>query len=516
MMRGLRLFSSPAANDFRNTGIRPLPPNSRSRNLHPVPRSVDLTHMRLSARPLLAFVLSSPLLGADFSARFDEIKQAAAPAQLYALLYDMPKGGDLHNHSGGSDRPEWIFDVLTNPARNGGDAFYTRAYIAAEPDAIAPGARYFTIRKHTFDRLSAVVRSEYAPLNQLTGAERVAWCNSLRLDLPGEGRKEFFEGIWNRRGEIGQNLPARLELLAENIKAFAAEGVTYLEMQFGAGGASTNDGRPIATADAIAAIKRRLADPELVATGLVVRFQESVLRFRPDAEVRLAESYAFVDANRDLWVAVNLVGLEENGRGQPRRFLDTFRQLRSVYPTLPLSIHAGEMETANSHIRDSLLLGASRIGHGINLIQDSDTLLQLQQGRRVLVEINLISNRLLEYVPDLTKHPFPEYLRTGVPVCLNTDDRGMWDSNLTDEYFTAVTTFHLSWDEIVRMGRSSLSFAFVQPGLKIKLMTDYDARIAAFEEKYATGSVADALTKLGEVKPVTYGYAKRTWGLEFR
>ncbi|MEJ1972057.1 MAG: hypothetical protein WDM96_06160 [Lacunisphaera sp.] len=62
----------------------------------------------------------------------------------------------------------------------------------------------------------------------------------------------------------------------------------------------------------------------------------------------------------------------------------------------------------------------------------------------MLVEINLISNRLLEYTPDLAKHPFPEYLRTGIPVCLNTDDRGMWDSNLTDEYYTAVTTFNLS------------------------------------------------------------------------
>lgn len=57
-----------------------------------------------------------------------------------------------------------------------------------------------------------------------------------------------------------------------------------------------------------------------------------------------------------------------------------------------------------------------------------------------LVETSLISNRLLEYMPDPAQHLFIEYLRFGIPVCLNTDDSGVWDSNLTDEYFTALTT----------------------------------------------------------------------------
>jgi len=75
--------------------------------------------------------------------------------------------------------------------------------------------------------------------------------------------------------------------------------------------------------------------------------------------------------------------------------------------TLRSSIHAGEMDGPDRHVRDTLLLGASRIGHGVNLIKDPETLLLMQQTRRVLVEVNLISNRLLGYVPDLSAHPFP-------------------------------------------------------------------------------------------------------------
>ena len=49
-------------------------------------------------------------------------------------------------------------------------------------------------------------------------------------------------------------------------------------------------------------------------------------------------------------------------------------------------------------------------------------------------------------------------------VCAIGDDAGIplelppnWDSNLTDEYYTAVTAFNLSWNELVSLGRNSLS-----------------------------------------------------------
>jgi adenosine deaminase CECR1 len=469
----------------------------------------------------LLVLLTSALVTAaasanDFSARFDALKTRATPVQLYALLYALPKGGDLHNHSGGEDRPEWLYAVCTDPARNGGDTFYTRARFGAQPDAIDPKQRFRNIRQHTYDLLPAATRQEYVRLDALTPDERAAWCNSLRLDAPGEGRDEFFSVIWPRLGQIDDNLSVSCEMVIENMKAFGAEHLAYLETQFGVGGVTDNEGNPIPVEEAVTVVRRRLAQPDAVGTGVTVRFQRTILRFMPKAEERLAETYAFVDAHRDLWVGINMAGIEENGHGYPARFLATYRQLRSRYPTLALSIHAGEMDGNDSHIRDTLLLGATRIGHGVNLLKDPDTLLLLQHSSRALVEINLISNRLLEYTPDLALHPFPELLRTGVPVCLNTDDRGMWDSNMTDEYFTAVTTFHLSWEEIVLLGRNSLTYSFVQPDVKAKLLVDYETRMAAFADKYGAGSVDDALAALAVVKPVTYGYAKRTWGLEFK
>jgi len=65
----------------------------------------------------------------------------------------------------------------------------------------------------------------------------------------------------------------------------------------------------------------------------------------------------------------------------------------------------------------------------------------------------------------------------------------------------------------VQLGRNSLAYAFVQPDVKARLLADYDRRMAEFEAAYLPD---DSLKLLATVKPVTYGYAKRTWGLEFK
>ncbi|WP_442887158.1 adenosine deaminase family protein [Congregicoccus parvus] len=451
-----------------------------------------------------------------FAARYDAIVREATPARLYAFLYALPKGGDLHNHAGGSNLPEWMWTVLTDPARNGGDEFFTRVRLSDCGDDSTAPVRFVTLSRRSYHTLPACLRADFEPLAGLDEPTRAAWLSAFELDRPGEGRDEFFNvSVWTRLGDIGRNLDVRLELLVENMKAFGAEGVRYLETQFGAFGALEIDGTPIAPEEVARRVETRLSAPDAVATGVHVRFQETVLRFSPHALETLRRQYAFVSSHRHRWVGINMAGIEERGPGYPRRFLETFRELRRTHPTLPLSIHAGEMDGPNSHVRDTLLLGATRIGHGLNVVHDEDTLLMLQLGGRVLIEINLISNRLLEYVPDLRSHPFPEFLRTGVPVCLNTDDRGMWGSNMTDEYLTAVTLFGLDWSELVALGRASLEHAFVDSSTKRLLLSEYEADIAKFEQRFGAGSVADALASLDAVRPVAYGYARRTWGLEF-
>lgn len=140
--------------------------------------------------------LAGRLLGGDFSGRFEEIKRTAKPAELYTFLYALPKGGDLHNHLGGAIRPEWWYAIATDPARNGGDIFYTRTKFTAGIDTGVPLVLYHTIRRYAYESLDAALRADYTRLDQLTPEHKQGWLDSLRLDRPGEGRDEFFTWIW--------------------------------------------------------------------------------------------------------------------------------------------------------------------------------------------------------------------------------------------------------------------------------------------------------------------------------
>lgn len=429
---------------------------------------------------------SHVVAGESFSERFEAIKREASPQELYAFLYDLPKGGDLHDHLGGAGFSELWWRLANDPTLTGGERFYTRVRLnGCRPECAGPLLYFRTVRESVTRSYVPCCQQEYRALSELDQGERSAWMSSVRIDEAGEGRDEFFENIWPRLGDLLDQAGVIAEAAVENMKLFAAEHVRYVEFQISPFGRRIGD-RELSPDEFHEVLVERLGRADALATGVTVRFQTNVLRFAPDAERMVEESYAFVDRYRDLWVSVNLVGREDNDKGYPLRFLETFRAMRRKYPRIGLAIHGGEVDEPNRHVRDTLLLGADRIGHGTNLVTDPDTLLLMRTGK-FPVEISLVSNRLLGYTPDVSNHPFPELLRLGIPVCLSTDDRGMWDSNLTDELMTAVTQFNLSWEEIVGLGRTSLEFAFVPREVKTALLADYDEAVAAFEAAYREG-----------------------------
>lgn len=459
---------------------------------------------------LCAF-LASVAMGADFAARFESFKTNASPSDLYRLLYAMPKAGDLHHHAGGCWRMEDLYNVATNVTRNGGNRFYTRIKAGTCPDDATPWRRFTTIAAFNWKALTPCQQSEYLPLDELPPGLRAEFIDSLRLDKPGEGRQEFFEEIWPRLGALGRSIDVFLEMTVETMRRYGAEGVRYLEPQTIPMGMLDGSGVVVDAEEFHQRLARRLAQPDALATGVSVRWQIVVIRFLPTAERAIEDAYDFISRHRDLWVGINMAGREDNDKGHPRRFLDVYRRMRLKHHGVGLAIHAGEVDEPNPHMRDTLLLGATRLGHGNNVLTDDDLVLHLRS-RIAFVEINLVSNLVLEYVSDYRQHHFAEMLRTGIPCGLSTDDSGMWDSNMTDEYMTAVREFNLTWEELVRCGRSSLEWSFAEPALKQRLLDAYDRDVRAFEQRFA----ADAWQPLLQsVKPVSYGFAKRRWNIAF-
>jgi len=451
--------------------------------------------------------------GDAFAKTFEAFKRSATDEQLYRFLYAMPKGGDLHHHLGGGFLPQRWFAIATDPSRNGGQTFYTRYRITAPPSVLRPQWEtshelfyWMTIHEHAYRALPEAAQADFKPLTELTAAEKADWISSVMLDRQGEGRDEFFEYTWSRLNHLLSSIHVCSELVVENMQAFGAEGVRYLELMTSYSRWRDENGELLGAAAAKAFWQQRLNQPDAIATGVKVRFKAVILRFADNAEEMTEAHFDFVNANRDLWVGIDMAGREDDNRGFPKRFTEVFDRMHAKYPDTPISIHAGEAEKPDSHIFDTLRLGADRIGHAVNLIRDTDTFM-LMRGGKQLLEINLVSNHLLGYMPDTAKHPFPVYFRQGIPCCLNTDDRGMWDSNMTDEYFLAVKHFNLSWSELCDLGHNSLSFAFLPAAEK-------DAMIADWEDALAIFIAAKPCDNADQLAATTYGYGRRMLKLD--
>ncbi|GEA11365.1 adenosine deaminase [Alteromonas sp. KUL49] len=426
---------------------------------------------------------------------FRAFKQNADAKAMHSFLVAMPKGGDLHHHLSGAGLSEWWFELASDPNKNGGYHYYTKVSFSHcegyGSNEFGPTPQYMmfhTVSGHTWDALSDCQKSEYKRLDRLTAEQIAAFQNSIRLDKPHEGRDEFFERHWRRLGEMTANPTLMANILLKNMQAYAQENVQYLETQVNLQRATHSDGTPYTPEEALAVYEALLNSEEALETQVEVRFQYALLRFLPNAEQQLAWMYEFVDTQRQRYVGINMVGREDNDKGYPLRFLSTLREMRKRYPRIPLAIHAGESDEPNYHVRDTLLIGADRIGHGFNTITDPETLLLMRNGP-YLIESNLISNLLLEYVDNFNQHPFPEYLRLGIPVALSTDDRGMWDSTLSDEFFIAVTHFNLSWDELLILVKNSISYSFLSPSDKAKQLEALEKNMSDFVAQIQSGEI---------------------------
>jgi adenosine deaminase len=127
---------------------------------------------------------------------------------------------------------------------------------------------------------------------------------------------------------------------------------------------------------------------------------------------------------------------------------------------LACTCHAGEGADA-SYVRDAVhVCGAHRIGHATRLYED-ESLTQYVNDRRIALEICLTSNVQTHAVESYEEHPLRRYFDRGMNVVLNTDNRLMSGTTLTDEYMHASRYFGLGLDDLARIALNGFESAFL-------------------------------------------------------
>jgi adenosine deaminase len=468
--------------------------------------------MRLPACSLACIALAASLFcqapasrAVDPEARATHAYQIAAqagPLTLHGFLVDFPKGADLHVHLSG--------------------AVYAETFIRdAGEDALCVDPVALSFAKPPCDAPllpARMLSGNMSPSGQVL-YDRLIDSFSMRgfVPTPGVSGHDQFFATFGRFG--GLNKRHTPEWVDEAASRAAAQNQQYLELmqtppfshaaQIGGEIGWTPDPAPSDLArlrqalldhglrDEVAADRDNVRSAEVSrrqiehcdtpqatpACRVEIRYIYQILRGAAPEQVFAQTLLGFetiqatMDAREPGFVGINFVQ-PEDGFISMRDYtlqMKMLDYLHSVYPQVPISLHAGELvpglvppEGLRFHVRQAVELGhARRIGHGVDVMEEDDApaLLKELAEKHVMVEINLSSNEGILGIKG-ADHPFPLYRAAHVPVALSTDDEGVSRIDITHEYVRAALDYHLSYADLKQIARTGMEHDFL-PGASL-------------------------------------------------
>lgn len=182
-------------------------------------------------------------------------------------------------------------------------------------------------------------------------------------------------------------------------------------------------------------------------------------------------------------VAFDLAGAEKDYPAKEHR--DAF--LRILKHNINVTVHAGEGFGPPSIAQALHFCGAHRIGHGTRLREDPD-LLAFVNDHRIPLEMCLTSNLQTGTVARLEDHPFGDYFRRGLRVTLNTDNRLISNTTLSQELDLACRLFALDAADLRKILINGFKSAFLPHEEKVALLreaiSEMDAVFLEFDPTY--------------------------------
>jgi adenosine deaminase len=173
-------------------------------------------------------------------------------------------------------------------------------------------------------------------------------------------------------------------------------------------------------------------------------------------------------------VAFDLAGAE---RGHPPIDHQPAFQI-AADANMAITIHAGEAFGPASIHQAIHYCNARRIGHGTRLWEDPE-LLAYVNDFRIPIEVCLTSNVQTRATPTLEEHPLRIFYDHGLVVTLNTDNRLMSATTMTDEFLRAHEALGFTWDQLCELTLMGFESAFLPYKEKAALVAAVSAEIDA-------------------------------------
>ncbi|UNB51107.1 adenosine deaminase [Mycolicibacterium sp. YH-1] len=275
---------------------------------------------------------------------------------------------------------------------------------------------------------------------------------------------------------VMQNSEALHRVAYECAEDLAADSVVYAEVRFAPELHIDNGLSLDAVVDAVLAgfadgAKAAAAGGKPITVRCLVTAMRHAARSREIAELAVR----FRDRGV---VGFDIAGAEAGY--PPTRHLDAFEYMRGN--NARFTIHAGEAFGLPSIHEAIAFCGADRLGHGVRIVDDIETmpdgsmrlgrLASILRDKRIPFEMCPSSNVQTGAAPSIEDHPFDMLARLRFRVTVNTDNRLMSDTTMSQEMLRLVEAFGYGWSDLERFTINAMKSAFIPFDERLALIDD--------------------------------------------
>lgn len=275
---------------------------------------------------------------------------------------------------------------------------------------------------------------------------------------------------------VMQNPQSLHRVAFECVEDLAADNVVYAEVRF-APELHLED--KLTLDEVVDSVLAGFADGEkaAAAAGRPITVRCLVTAMRHAARAREIAELAIRFRDKGV-IGFDIAGAEAGY--PPTRHLDAFEYMRSN--NARFTIHAGEAFGLPSIHEALAFCGADRLGHGVRIVDDIRVLpdgtaelgrlAEIVRGKRIPLEMCPSSNVQTGAVDSIAEHPFDLLARLRFRVTVNTDNRLMSDTTMSQEMFRLVEAFGYGWSDLERFTINAMKSAFL----------NFDERLAIIDE----------------------------------
>lgn len=275
---------------------------------------------------------------------------------------------------------------------------------------------------------------------------------------------------------VMQTADALHRVAYECVEDLAADSVVYAEVRFApelhiTAGLSLDDVVDAVLAGFSAGEKAAAAAGRPIAVRCLVTAMRHAARSREIAELAIR----FRDRGV---VGFDIAGAEAGY--PPTRHLDAFECMRNN--NARFTIHAGEAFGLPSIHEAIAFCGADRLGHGVRIVDDIEQradggyalgrVASIVRDKRIPLELCPSSNVQTGAVRSIAEHPFDRLARLRFRVTVNTDNRLISDTTMSQEMARLVAAFGYGWSDLERFTINAMKSAFIP----------FDERLAIIDE----------------------------------